>query len=108
MSRKYRSIAQWLELIEVFELSGQSQVEFCAEHDLNPAYFSKRRGELLKAQSEPAFVQVQSRSSCSSAVSFDTSLTLRLHTRQLCNPVLTDSDLTLIEIKIHTSRSYPI
>ena len=47
-----------------FELSGQSQVEFCAEHDLNPAYFSKRRGELLSAQSEPAFVQVQSRSSC--------------------------------------------
>ena len=42
MSRKYRNTAQWLELIEVFELSGQSQVEFCAEHDLNPAYFSKR------------------------------------------------------------------
>ena len=29
MSRKYRNTAQWLELIEVFELSGQSQVEFC-------------------------------------------------------------------------------
>ncbi|WP_158487633.1 hypothetical protein [Thiopseudomonas alkaliphila] len=40
MSRKYRNTAQWLELIEVFGLSGQSQVEFCAEHNLNPVYFS--------------------------------------------------------------------
>lgn len=90
MSRKYRNTAQWLELIEVFELSGQSQVEFCAEHDLNPAYFSKRRGELLSAQSEPAFVQVQSRSSCNSAVSFDTSLTLRFQQTELSLPLSVD------------------
>ena len=32
MSRKYRNTAQWLELIEAFEQSGQTQVEFCAEH----------------------------------------------------------------------------
>ena len=90
MSRKYRNTAQWLELIEVFELSGLSQVEFCAEHDLNPAYFSKRRGELLSAQSEPAFVQVQSRSSCNSAVSFDTSLTLRFQQTELSLPLSVD------------------
>ena len=30
MSRQYRNTAQWLELIEAFEHSGQSQVEFCA------------------------------------------------------------------------------
>ncbi len=87
MSRQYRNTAQWLELIEVFEQSGQSQVEFCAEHNLNPAYFSKRRSELLKAQSEPAFVQVQSRSACNPAVGFETSLTLRFQQTELTLPL---------------------
>ena len=90
MSRKYRNTAQWLELIKVFEQSGQSQVEFCAEHNLNPAYFSKRRSELMQAQSEPAFVQVQSRSTCSSVVSFDTSLTLRFQQTELTLPLSVD------------------
>ncbi len=90
MSRKYRNTAQWLELIEVFERSGQSQVDFCAEYNLNPAYFSKRRGELMQPQSEPAFVQVQSRSACSSAVSFATSLTLRFQQTELTLPLSVD------------------
>lgn len=42
MSRQYRNTAQWLELIEAFEHSGQTQVEFCAALKLNPKYFSKR------------------------------------------------------------------
>ncbi|WP_411360661.1 IS66 family insertion sequence element accessory protein TnpA [Pseudidiomarina sp. YC-516-91] len=48
MSRTHRSHAQWLELFEAFEQSGQTQATFCAERELNPAYFSKRRRELLK------------------------------------------------------------
>ncbi len=56
MSRQYRNTAQWLELIEAFERSGQPQVEFCAALKLNPKYFSKRRSELLNTHSDSAFV----------------------------------------------------
>ena len=56
MSRQYRNTAQWLELIEAFEHSGQTQVEFCAALKLNPKYFSKRRSELLNTHSDSAFV----------------------------------------------------
>ena len=90
MSRQYRNTAQWLELIEAFERSGQTQVEFCAALKLNPKYFSKRRSELLSAHPESAFVQVQSRSSCNSAVSFDTSLTLRFQQTELSLPLSVD------------------
>ncbi|MGB1030695.1 MAG: IS66 family insertion sequence element accessory protein TnpA, partial [Pseudoalteromonas marina] len=56
MSRTHRSHAQWLELFEAFEQSGQTQAAFCTERDLNPAYFSKRRRELLE-QNDNGFVQ---------------------------------------------------
>ena len=62
MSRQYRNTAQWLELIEAFEHSGQTQVEFCAALKLNPKYFSKRRSELLSTHPESAFIQVQAQS----------------------------------------------
>ena len=58
MSRTHRSHAQWLELFEAFEQSGQTQAAFCAERDLNPAYFSKRRRELLE-ENDNGFVQAQ-------------------------------------------------
>lgn len=58
MSRTHRSHAQWLELFEAFEQSGQTQAAFCAERDLNPAYFSKRRRELLE-EPDNGFVQAQ-------------------------------------------------
>lgn len=74
MSRQYRNTAQWLELIEAFEHSGQTQVEFCAELQLNPKYFSKRSGELLNAHSGPAFVQVQTQSMSTPAVNLGTLL----------------------------------
>ena len=74
MSRQYRNTAQWLELIEAFEHSGQTQVEFCAELKLNPKYFSKRRSELLNAHSGPAFVQVQTQSMSTPAVNLGTLL----------------------------------
>ena len=87
MSRKYRNTTQWLELIEAFEQSGQSQVDFCAEHKLNPAYFSKRRGELLTADAEPGFVQVQAKLINTSAAGFGTSLTLRFQQTELILPL---------------------
>jgi|SRR5690606_22134 len=58
MSRTHRSHAQWLELFEAFEQSGETQAAFCAERDLNPAYFSKRRRKLLE-QNDNGFVQAQ-------------------------------------------------
>lgn len=58
MSRTHRSHAQWLELFEAFEQSGQTQATFCAERELNPAYFSKRRRELLQKH-DNGFVQAQ-------------------------------------------------
>ncbi len=87
MSRQYRNTAQWLELIEAFERSGQSQVEFCAGHNLNPAYFSKRRSELLNSNSESAFVQVQTQSISTPAVNLGTSLTLRFQQAELVLPL---------------------
>ena len=87
MSRQYRNTAQWLELIEAFEHSGQTQVEFCAALTLNPKYFSKRRSELLNAHSESAFVQVQAQSVSMPAVNFGASLTLRFQQTELTLPL---------------------
>ena len=87
MSRKYRNTTQWLELIEAFEQSGQSQVDFCAEHTLNPAYFSKRRGELLNADAAPAFVQVQPKLVKTFAFDSGTSLMLRFQQAELTLPI---------------------
>ncbi|MRJ43270.1 MULTISPECIES: IS66 family insertion sequence element accessory protein TnpA [Idiomarina] len=58
MSRTHRSHAQWLELFEAFEQSGQTQAAFCAERALNPGYFCKRRRELLE-EHDNGFVQAQ-------------------------------------------------
>ena len=78
MSRQYRNTAQWLELIEAFERSGQTQVEFCAALKLNPKYFSKRRSELLNAHSGPAFVQIQTQSMSTPAVNLGTAWSMLL------------------------------
>ena len=87
MSRQYRNTAQWLELIEAFEHSGQTQVEFCAALTLNPKYFSKRRSELLNAHSESAFVQAQTQSISTPAVNLATSLTLSFQQTELTLPL---------------------
>ena len=96
MSRKYRSTTQWLELIKAFEKSGQSQVSFCAEHKLNPAYFSKRRSELLQTGDPSAFVQVQPKpakivDALYSATDFGTSLTLRFQQAELTLPIYVET-----------------
>ena len=87
MSRQYRNTAQWLELIEAFEHSGQTQVEFCAALKLNPKYFSKRRSELLNTHSEPAFVQVQAQSISTPAAGSGASLALRFQQTELTLPL---------------------
>ena len=87
MSRQYRNTAQWLELIEAFEHSGQTQAEFCAELQINPKYFSKRRGELLNTHSGPAFVQVQTQSMSTPAAGSGASLALRFQQTELTLPL---------------------
>ncbi len=87
MSRQYRNTAQWLELIEAFEHSGQTQVEFCAALKLNPKYFSKRRSELLNTHSESAFIQVQAQSMSTPAVGSGASLALRFQQTELTLPL---------------------
>ena len=90
MSRQYRNTAQWLELIEAFERSGQTQVEFCAALKLNPKYFSKRRSELLSTHPESAFVQVQAQSMSTPAVNLAASLTLNFQQTELTLPLSVD------------------
>ena len=104
MSRKYRSTAQWLELIEAFEQSDQSQVNFCAKHKLNPAYFSKRRGELLQPDDQSTFVQVQPKpakivDALYSATDFGTSLTLRFQQAELTLPISVEPRWLAVLIK---------
>lgn len=92
MSRQYRNTAQWLELIEAFERSGQTQVEFCAALKLNPKYFSKRRSELLNthSDSDSAFVQVQAQSISTPAADSGASLALRFQQTELTLPLSVD------------------
>jgi hypothetical protein len=40
LPRVYRSKAQINELVTAFETSGQTQTQYCHEHDLRPATFS--------------------------------------------------------------------
>ena len=87
MSRQYRNTAQWLELIEAFEHSGQTQVEFCAALKLNPKYFSKRRSELLSTHPESAFIQVQTQSMITSATESGASVSLRFLQTELTLPL---------------------
>ena len=90
MSRQYRNTAQWLELIEAFERSGQTQVEFCAALNLNLKYFSKRRSELLNTLSDSAFVQVQAQSISTPAADSAASLALRFQQTELTLPLSVD------------------
>lgn len=90
MSRQYRNTAQWLELIEAFEHSGQTQAEFCAALKLNPKYFSKRLSELLNTHSEPAFVQVQTQSMSTPTAGSGASLALRFQQTELTLPLSVD------------------
>ena len=88
MSRKHRNEAQWRELINAFEQSGQSQVEFCAEQGVNSAYFSQRRNALRNLD-EPAFVELKPHAARPSLASSQASptLTLRYQHTELALPL---------------------
>ena len=87
MSRQYRNTAQWLELIQTFERSGETQVEFCAALKLNPKYFSKHSSELLNTRSASAFIQVQTQSMITSATESGASVSLRFLQTELTLPL---------------------
>lgn len=88
MSRKHRNEAQWRELISVFEQSGQSQVDFCAEQNISSAYFSQRRNALRNLD-EAAFVEVKPHAARPSLASSQVSpaLTLRYQHTELSLPL---------------------
>ena len=81
MSRKYRNQAQWRELINAFEQSGQSQVDFCAEQNISSAYFSQRRNA-LRHLDEAAFVEVKTHAARPSLASHQASPALLLRYQQ--------------------------
>ena len=54
--RKHRTKEQWLALIDEFEQSGLKQSEFCAQHGINPKYFSLRRMKLKAPSAASGFV----------------------------------------------------
>lgn len=58
--RKYN----WPELFQKFEQSGLTQAQFCAEQNLNPKYFSRKRADFLDTRHQRAspFQQVISQS----------------------------------------------
>ena len=45
---KKRTKAQWLELIQQQQASGQTQAQFCREHGVCPRYFSLRKKQLSR------------------------------------------------------------
>jgi hypothetical protein len=67
VNRQRRNSTQWQRLIEEFDTSGQAMSEFCSTHDLNQAYFQKRRRQLragsrfvaVRTAREPTVVMVQ-------------------------------------------------
>ena len=88
MSRKHRSQAQWRELINAFEQSGQSQVDFCAEQNISSAYFSQRRSALRNLDNA-AFVKVKPQSAPDflSATPASPTFTLRYQQTELALPL---------------------
>ena len=51
-----RTPSEWLTLVQEFEQSGLTQTAFCAQHAINPKYFSLRRTKLLAKSRATAFV----------------------------------------------------
>ena len=49
MSKRYRKLEEWRQLIEQQEASGESVTTFCQRHDLMPKTFWNRRKALRQA-----------------------------------------------------------
>ena len=88
MSRKHRNEAQWRELISVFEQSGQSQVDFCAEQNISSAYFSQRRRALLNPD-QSVFIEAKAQAAHTFLTPVPASpvLTLRYQQTELALPL---------------------
>lgn len=56
---KKRTKAQWLELIQQQQASGQTQAQFCREHGVCPRYFSLRKKQLSQPEKAKPFVQAK-------------------------------------------------
>lgn len=66
----HRTRQEWLALFEQHKQSGLTIKAFCQERELNPAYFSKRRGELLTSEHEAhsPFIQLNADKTDSAAM----------------------------------------
>jgi hypothetical protein len=53
-----RNKEQWLSLFQQYTDSGLTAVEFCKRHDVDQAYFSLRKKQLLSPGAETTFVPV--------------------------------------------------
>ena len=90
--RKYRSQADWLELIEQQAQSGLSGAEFCKQHGLVAKCFYRKRRQLREGKAlVPAggsFVQVSPESSTSTLT--EAGLVLQYRESRLQVPMTTD------------------
>ena len=68
-SKKYR---HWPTLLKEFDESGLTQSQFCLDRNINPKYFSTRRGQLLNKGNDK-FVKAKI-----SKTELPTQLTLRI------------------------------
>jgi hypothetical protein len=53
-----RNKEQWLSLFQQHADSGLTAAEFCKQHDVDQAYFSLRKKQLLSPSAETTFVPV--------------------------------------------------
>ena len=86
MSRKHRSQTQWLELINAFEVSGQSQIDFCAEHNVSSAYFSQRR-RALRNPEQSVFIEAKAQGAHTFLAPVSPTLMLRYQQTELALPL---------------------
>jgi transposase-like protein len=56
---KKRTKEQWLELIQQQQASGQTQAQYCREHDVCPRYFSLRKKQLTESSGRTPFVKAK-------------------------------------------------
>jgi hypothetical protein len=84
---KRHSNEQWRELFAQHDTSGVSAAEFCKQNNLCPKYFSLRRKQLIKKNSEieTGFVraQVKQETKRKTSGSMTTSLTIHCNAGQL-------------------------
>jgi hypothetical protein len=78
--RSRHSLEQWRELLDLFNRSGQTQEQFCAEHHLGLSTFGRWRKRLCRqspmASSDALFVELEQNTPPPSVQSWDVELQL--------------------------------